>query len=217
MMVAVVFVVILFHLEHKTIFMSLSQCFLQSLPISRCAFVLRCKTFVASCFVCLFHFAIGTTAAKNKGNRNHYHCSSVRTVPFVYIVPVHKRTEGSWRACFVFDNVISFLLVVCKHFISLNSGIFSLVPQLPIAIYVYLLIVSNSICNIYVFHLVYMYSLSFCFSCTHKHTHTHFWSKPAYTDAMQCHIRLTVPFSLFRTTFDKQSTLIANTFHIEQK
>lgn len=42
----------------------------------------------------------------------------------------HTHEQKEVEACFVFDNVISFLLVVCKHFISLKSGIFSLVPQL---------------------------------------------------------------------------------------
>lgn len=149
-------------------------------------------------------------------------------VSFVHILPAclhsyqHTHEQKEVEACFVFDNVISFLLVVCKHFISLKSGIFSLVPQLPIALYVYLRIVSNSIYKIYMFFTR--------FTCIHfrsvflTHTHTHFRSKLAFANAMpsiqslifMC--RLTVPFFLVpTTTFDKQSTLIVNTFHIEQK
>lgn len=104
-------------------------------------------------------------------------------------IHIHTNTdthtnEKEVEACFVFDNVISFLLVVCKHFISLKSGIFSLVPQLPIAIYVYLLIASNSICNLYAFFFTW-------FTCTHfrsavlTHTHTHFRTKSVYANAMR--------------------------------
>lgn len=203
-MVGVVFV-ILFHLEHKTIFMSLTQCFLQSLPIFPLRFrsarqdvfgITRSLQLIFSfCFVYIFQFSYRHYRSQKQREPQQLSLFVCSYCVVCVHLPAHNKTQNKTQhstaeqkeveACFVFDNVISFLLVVCKHFISLKSGIFSLVPQLPIAIYVNVLIVSNSICNTYTcVCFVFTFVLFFLHTCT-RCTPTFDWSQLM---PMQCHM-----------------------------